>query len=82
MSAPWCDLLGALSQRRGGLKWELIDALHTGRVRRRRKGPNHGRGARGKLKDIVSVSERLAEGEARAAPPCSVLEGCVRGLER
>ena len=43
-------------------------ALRTGRARRRRKGPNLGRGARGKLKDIVSISERPAEAADRAVP--------------
>jgi len=43
-------------------------ALRTGRARRRRKGPNPGRGARGRLKDIVSISERPAEVEDRAVP--------------
>jgi hypothetical protein len=55
-------------QGRGGLKAELTDALRTGRARRRRKGPNPGRGARGKLKDIVSISERPAEVADRAVP--------------
>ena len=43
-------------------------ALRTGRAHRPRKGPNPGRGARGKLKDIVSISERPAEVEDRAVP--------------
>jgi IS30 family transposase len=55
-------------QGRGGLRAELTDALRTGRARRRRKGPNPGRGARGRLKDIVSISERPAEVEDRAVP--------------
>ena len=55
-------------QGRGGLRAELTDALRTGRARRRRKGPNPGRGARGKLKDIVSISERPAEAADRAVP--------------
>jgi transposase, IS30 family len=55
-------------QGRGGLKAELTEALRTGRARRRRKGPNPGRGARGKLKDVVSISERPAEAEDRAVP--------------
>ena len=55
-------------QGRGGLKAELTDALCTGWARRRRKGPNPGRGARGKLKDIVSISERPAEAADRAVP--------------
>jgi transposase, IS30 family len=55
-------------QGRGALKADLTDALRTGRARRRRKGPNPGRGARGKLKDIVSISERPAEAADRAVP--------------
>jgi transposase, IS30 family len=55
-------------QGRGGLRAELTEALRTGRARRRRKGPNPGRGARGKLKDVVSISERPAEAEDRAVP--------------
>jgi transposase, IS30 family len=55
-------------QGRGGLRAELTDALRTGRARRRRKGPNPGRGERGKLKDIVSISERPAEVADRAVP--------------
>jgi IS30 family transposase len=43
-------------------------ALRIGRARRRRKGPNPGRGSRGRLKDIVSISERPAEVEDRAVP--------------
>ena len=54
-------------QGRGGLRAELTDALRTGRARRRRKGPNPGRGARGELKDSVSISERPAEAADRAA---------------
>jgi IS30 family transposase len=55
-------------QGRGGLRADLTDALRTRRARRRRKGPNPGRGARGKLKDIVSISERPAEVADRAVP--------------
>ena len=54
-------------QGRGGPKAELIYVLRTGRARRR-KGPKSGRGARGRLKDIVSISERPAEVEERAVP--------------
>ncbi len=55
-------------QGRGGLRAELTGALRTGRARRRRKGPNPGRGALGRLQDIVSISERPAEVEDRAVP--------------
>ena len=55
-------------QGRGGLRAELTDALRTGRARRRRKGPNPGRGKRGKIIDPVLISERPAEAEDRAVP--------------
>jgi transposase, IS30 family len=55
-------------QGRGGLKAELTEALRTGRARRRRKGPNLGRGARGRLKDVVLISQRPAEAADRAVP--------------
>lgn len=55
-------------QCRGGLRAELIDALRTGRARRRPKGPNPGRGERGRIKDMVLISERPAEVEDRAVP--------------
>ena len=73
LSAHWWvsheTIYGALYLRgRGGLRAELTDALRSGRARRRRKGPNPGRGAREKLKDIVSISERPAEAADRAVP--------------
>jgi transposase, IS30 family len=55
-------------QGRGGLKAELTEALRTGRVRRRPKSPNPGRGARGKPTDAVLISERSAEAPDRAVP--------------
>ncbi len=55
-------------QGRGSLREELIEALRTGRAKRRPKGPNPGRGKRGKLKDVVEISERPAEVEDRAVP--------------
>ena len=55
-------------QGRGGLRAELTDALRTGRARRRPKGPNPGRGKRGRIKDMVLISERPAEVEDRAVP--------------
>ena len=47
---------------------EPTDALRTGRARRRRRGPKPSRGARGRLKDIVSISERPAEVAVRTVP--------------
>lgn len=55
-------------QGRGALRAELTEALRTGRARRRPKGPNPGRGKRGKLKDVVEISERPPEVEDRAVP--------------
>ena len=55
-------------QGRGGLRAELTDALRTGRARRRPKGPNPGRGTRGTITGMVSISERPAEAEDRAVP--------------
>ena len=55
-------------QGRGGLKAELTEALRTGRARRRAKGPNPGRGTRGRIKDMVAISERPPEAEDRAVP--------------
>lgn len=48
-------------QGRGSLRKELTSALRTGRAQRREQGPSPGRGTRGKIKDMVLVSERLAE---------------------
>jgi IS30 family transposase len=60
-------------------------ALRTGRARRRRKGPNPGRGARGKLKDVESISEhpagpvgRAVPGRHEGAPPRAGREGLGR----
>jgi len=55
-------------QGRGALGAELTEALRTGRARRRPKGPNPGRGKRGKLTDVVEISERPAEADDRAMP--------------
>lgn len=55
-------------QSRGGLRAELTDALRTGRARPRARGPNPGPGKRGKLEDIVLISERPAEADDRAVP--------------
>ena len=55
-------------QGRGSLRAELTEALRTGRARRRPKGPNPGRGKRGKLTDVVEISERPAEVADRAVP--------------
>jgi len=54
-------------QGRDGLKAELTDALSIGRARHRLKKSNPGRGARGSLKDIVSISEPPAEVAYRAS---------------
>lgn len=51
-----------------GLRAELTDALRTGRVRRRRKGPSPGRGARRNVRDIALISERPGETAERALP--------------
>ena len=55
-------------QGRGGLRAELITALRSGRTCRRKKGPNPGRGKRGRIVDPVLISERPAEVEDRAVP--------------
>jgi len=55
-------------QGRGGLRAELNVALRTGRAARRPKGPNPGRGTRGKITGMVNISERPAEAEDRAVP--------------
>jgi IS30 family transposase len=55
-------------QGRGSLRKELTQALRTGRAQRRERGPNPGRGTRGKIKDMVLISERPAEIEDRAVP--------------
>jgi len=55
-------------QGRGGLRAELIEALRSGRTCRRKKGPNPGRGKRGRIVDPVLISERPPEVEDRAVP--------------
>jgi IS30 family transposase len=55
-------------QGRGSLREELTEALRTGRAKRRPKGPNPGRGKRGKLTDVVEICERPDEVEDRAVP--------------
>jgi IS30 family transposase len=55
-------------QGRGSLRKELTAALRTGRAHRREQGSNPGRGTRGKIKDMVLISERPAEIEDRAVP--------------
>lgn len=55
-------------QTKGSLNKELRAALRTGRARRYPKGANPGRGTRGKLKNMVPISERPAEVEDRAVP--------------
>ena len=53
-------------QGRGGLQRELLEALRTGRTRRRPRG--YRVMGRGKLKDMVMISERPPEVEDRAVP--------------
>lgn len=53
-------------QGRGGLRRELLDALRSGRTRRRPRGRRID--GRGKLADMVMISERPAEVEDRAVP--------------
>lgn len=55
-------------QAKGSLNSELRKSLRTGRARRYKKGKNPGRGKRGRLKDMVLISERPAEVEDRAVP--------------
>jgi IS30 family transposase len=55
-------------QGRGGLRAELVEALRSGRTCRRKKGPNPGRGTRGRIVDPVLISERPPEVEDRAVP--------------
>ena len=52
-------------QTRGALKKELTACLRTGRTRRR--SPRH-RPGEGRLKGMVSISERPAEAADRAVP--------------
>lgn len=54
-------------QGRGGLERELLDALRSGRTRRRPKGRNPRKTNNG-IKDMVMISERPAEIEDRAVP--------------
>jgi IS30 family transposase len=53
-------------QGRGGLQRELLEALRTGRTRRRPRG--YRVLGRGKLKDMVMISERPPEVQDRAVP--------------
>lgn len=54
-------------QGRGGLERELLEALRSGRTRRRPKGHNPHKN-RGGIKDMVMISDRPAEVEDRAVP--------------
>jgi IS30 family transposase len=54
-------------QGRGGLRRELLDALRTGRTRRRPSGANPYRN-RSHINDKVMISERPAEVDDRAVP--------------
>jgi IS30 family transposase len=52
-------------QARGALRKDLAKCLRTGRTRRRRQGRSQ---ARGRIADMVMISERPAEAEDRAVP--------------
>lgn len=55
-------------QSRGGLRRELCRHLRTGRVKRQPRGHSrHGQG-RGKIRDMVAISQRPPEVEDRAVP--------------
>jgi IS30 family transposase len=51
---------------RGGLKREVVQALRTGRAHRRPHGKDSQR--RGRIKDMVSISQRPMEADDRAVP--------------
>lgn len=53
-------------QGRGGLERELLEALRTGRTRRRPRG--YRIAGRGKVPDMVMISQRPPEAEDRAVP--------------
>jgi len=55
-------------QGRGTLRKELAACLRTGRARRRPRALADTRERRGKLRDMVNISERPAEVEDRAVP--------------
>ena len=54
-------------QGRGGLRRELLEALRSGRTRRRPKGPNPRREAN-KTRGMVMIADRPAEVDDRAVP--------------
>jgi IS30 family transposase len=55
-------------QTRGGLRKELTAHLRSGRTRRQPNATSRGTERRGKLVDMVSISERPAEADDRAVP--------------
>lgn len=56
-------------QGKGSLRDEVRDALRSGRIRRRPQRPERRkREGRGRIKDMVSISERPAEADDRAVP--------------
>lgn len=54
-------------QPRGELARQVKEALRTGRIRRKPQGRNSSQ-ARGRIKDMVNISERPAEADDRAIP--------------
>ena len=60
--------LSLFIQSRGALKRELTRQLRTGRTTRRPRGSREQATGRGRLKDVVLISERPAEAEDRAVP--------------
>jgi len=55
-------------QGRGELRKELVRCLRTGRAQRRIRGRNSNGDNRGRIKDMVNISQRPAEVEDRAIP--------------
>ena len=60
------DYRSLFLQGRGGLERELLEALRTGRTRRRPRG--YRVAGRGKGPDMVMINQRPPEVEARAVP--------------
>ena len=55
-------------QPRGELARQVKEALRTGRIRRKPQGRNKNSATRGRIKDMVNISERPAEADDRAIP--------------